>query len=71
MSDGVENETDAEREQTYKRGYTHGVIRTVAALANVLGNNDKQRIEAWVRDVLMPWEQNAAPSVHAPTFPSF
>ena len=71
MSDNVENETDAEREQTYKRGYVHGVMKTVIALGNVLGSNDRERIDAWVRDVLTPWEQSAEPSLGAPTFPTF
>lgn len=71
MSNDVEIETDAEREQIYKRGYVHGVMKTVTALGNVLGSDDRDRIDVWVRDVLTPWEQDAAPSVHAPAFPTF
>ena len=70
MSTEVEHETDAEREQVYKRGYTHGVGRTLSAMMHRLDKGEIARIEAWVKDVLMPWEQDAAPSKSAPDFPT-
>ena len=69
MSADAEHETDSEREQTYKRGYTHGVVKTVSAFIHKLNKTERETVEVWVMDVLMPWEQDAAPSLHAPDFP--
>ncbi len=70
MSADTEQETDAEREQTYKRGYTHGVGKTLSAFTHKLEKDEIARIEAWVKNVLTPWEQDAAPSKSAPDFPA-
>ena len=70
MSADAEYETDAEREQTFKRGYTHGVAKAISAFVHKLDKDEVARIDAWMKDVLVPWEQDAAPSKSAPDFPN-
>ena len=69
MSTNIEQETDSEREQTYKRGYAHGVAASISALASHLTKSKRKEIDDWYRDALVPWMENADTMVRAPEFP--
>ena len=69
MPSEVETETDSEREQTYKRGYAHGVAASISAFVDKLSKADNDKIDDWYRKVLVPWMEDAEARVRAPDFP--
>ena len=69
MASDPANDTDAEREQTYKRGFTHGVAKAISAIAPKLTPDERTKLDAWFKDEVVPWEQDAEPSLSSPEFP--
>ena len=66
----AEPETDAEREQAYKRGYAHGVAASISAFSNIMSRDESEKLDVWYKKVLVPWMVDSGPRLRAPDFPA-
>ena len=65
----AEPETEAEREQAYKRGYAHGVAGSISAFFDMMSKEENDKLDVWYKNFLVPWMEDASSGIRAPAFP--
>jgi len=49
-----DHETNAESEKAYRRGYVYGVQAMMSAIVDKLSKAERQSLEVWFADFVMP-----------------